>query len=177
MLDEPLKAYLLFDVEPDGDFADSAKTASVLSEAEWVVAMTPFESQSLKECADVLLPIGTFAETSGTYVNAEGRWQSFEGIANPVGEARPGWKLLRVLGNLLEVPGFDYTSSEEIRDEVQERAGEFTGDNKYTGAHKINGSAADGVVWDVPIYRIDSLVRRATSLQKTADGRAVAKKY
>ena len=90
-----------------------------LKSAELVVAITPFASDTLREIAHVLLPIGTFAETSGTYVNLEGSWQSYAGAAAPIGEARPGWKVLRVLGNLLGLDGFEYQSSEDVRAEVR----------------------------------------------------------
>ncbi len=85
-----------------------------------MVALSPYGTA--KEFAHVILPIGTFAETSGTYVNLEGRWQSVPGAATPVGESRPAWKVLRVLGNLLNLPGFDYTSSDQITDEVRKAA-------------------------------------------------------
>ncbi len=83
------------------------------------MAITPFQSEQLRNVAHVMLPIGTFAETSGTYVNLEGTWQSFPGAVAPQGEARPGWKVLRVLGNMLHVPGFDYVSSEDVLKELR----------------------------------------------------------
>ena len=89
-----------------------------MAAARRVVAITPFASAALREVAHVLLPMGTFAETYGTYVNFEGRWQSFAGAATPLGEARPGWKVLRVLGNALGLQAFEYQSAEEVRDEV-----------------------------------------------------------
>ena len=117
-----------------------------------------------------MLPIGTFAETSGTFVNAEGRWQSFGGIANPVGEARPGWKVLRVLGNLLEAGGFDYETSEEVRDELHEALGEVSFDNAYAGkAALAKPNGAGEAAADVPMYAVDGLVRRAHALQQTPE--------
>src|SRR6185437_15193667 len=112
MLARPLKSYLLVGgTEPwaDSPGSDAART---LAQAELVVAITPFASESLRKTAHVLLPSGSFAETSGTYVNLEGVWQTQTGAAAPVGESRPGWKILRVLGNLLGLAGFDYQSSE-----------------------------------------------------------------
>ncbi len=100
---------------------------------EFVVALTPFVSDALLECCDLLLPMGTFAETSGTYVNIEGTWQSFAGVATPVGEARPGWKILRVLGNLVDAPGFEYVTSEDVLAEFREQLGEVTTSNAYEG--------------------------------------------
>src|SRR5690606_8195092 len=118
MLAKPLSAYVLFNVEPWADALDK-NAAQVLAQAQLVVAMTPFASDTLRQVAHVILPIGTFAETSGTYVNLEGIWQSQAGAARPVGEARPGWKVLRVLANMLNQPGFEYTSSEQITDELR----------------------------------------------------------
>ena len=116
--------------------------------------------------------MGTFAETSGTFVNCEGRWQSFEGIANPVGEARPGWKILRVLANLLEVPDSEYQDSLEVRDELKDSLGDVQPDNsgRADTVSKPNGSAtATGV--DVPMYSVDGVVRRAVALQLTPEAR------
>jgi len=140
------------------------------------VAVTPFVSEALLESADLLLPIGTFAETSGTYVNVAATWQSFGGVANPVGEARPAWKVLRVLGTLLEADGFDYVTSEEIRDELVARLGDivptsYSGKNK---AAKTNGKVAPQAEVDVPIYSVDGLVRRAPALQLTPAARRAA---
>ena len=96
--------------------------------------MTPFRSAELDDCTDLQLPIGTFFETSGTFVNCEGRWQSFGGVANPVGQARPGWKVLRVLGNLLDAPDFDYLrASTEVLDELRSELGDFEPNNAYSG--------------------------------------------
>jgi NADH-quinone oxidoreductase subunit G len=82
------------------------------------VVLTPFKSQAMLDYAAVLLPVSPFSETSGTFVNTEGRVQSFFAAAKPLGEARPAWKVLRVLGNLLEQAGFDYNSSEDVRAEA-----------------------------------------------------------
>ena len=131
-------------------------------------------SDALLECADLLLPTGTFAETSGTYVNIEGTWQSFGGVANPVGEARPTWKILRVLGNLIEAPGFDYVTSEDVRDEFVVQLGDVQTSNQYDGTFRIarpNGSDAAIHQIDVPLYSVDALVRRATALQLTDEAK------
>lgn len=118
MFEKPLKSYCLVGFEPALDLANSNCAIKALEQAEFVVAMTAFKTQDLLDVADVLLPIATFAETSGTFVNAEGRWQSFTGSVSPVGEARPLWKILRVLGNLLQLEGYAYHSSEAVRDEI-----------------------------------------------------------
>jgi NADH-quinone oxidoreductase subunit G len=141
-----------------------------LAKQEFVVALTPFVSDALLEAADLLLPIGTFAETSGTYVNVEGTWQSFGGVANPVGEARPAWKVLRVLGNLVEAEGFDYVSSEDVLEECRAEIGDVRATlvaSKGAIASKLapTGDATDDI--DTPIYSVDGLVRRAHALQRT----------
>jgi NADH-quinone oxidoreductase subunit G len=177
MLREKLDAYVLFGgVEPWVDVPDS-ETARALGAAKFVVAMTPFQSEQLRNVAHVMLPIGTFAETSGTYVNLEGTWQSFAGAVAPQGEGRPGWKVLRVLGNLLHVEGFDYVSSEDVLKELRG----LCGDSKaapYAGSHKVNGAVAATVpLVDINMYQADALVRRAPSLQKTREGRTPAAQY
>jgi NADH-quinone oxidoreductase subunit G len=131
----------------------------------------------LLECADLLLPTGTFAETSGTYVNIEGTWQSFSGVATPVGESRPTWKVLRVIGNLIEAPGFDYVTSEDVREEFVEQLGEVSTSNAYEGTSEIarpNGNDVPADEIDIPLYSVDSLVRRATALQLTDEARRAA---
>jgi NADH-quinone oxidoreductase subunit G len=176
MLRNPLKAYVLFGgVEPWIDALDSEVTRT-LSSASFVVAMTPFESEQLRSVAHVMLPIGTFAETSGTFVNLEGRWQSYAGCITPVGEARPGWKVLRVLGNLLDLSGFEYLSSEEVRDELRRACGDAQ-PAPYTGAHRVNGAVDVAPVVDVNMYQADALVRRAPALQKTREGRTPPAQY
>jgi len=174
MLDESLDALLLFGLEPDRDICCTDNAVKKLAGQKFVAALTSYSSDALQEAADLLLPIGTFAESAGTYVNCEGRWQSFNGIANPVGEARPGWKVLRVLGNLLDVDNFDYQTSEEIRDELAELLGDIQPDNDYAGKKsigKINGADDPAARIDIPIYDTDAIVRRATALQLTPEAR------
>ena len=125
----------------------------------------------------MLLPIGTFVESSGTYVNLEGLWQSFAGAAKPLGESRPGWKVLRVLGNLAGVADFDYQSSEEVREEVRALCGAVPA-SSYQGAHEVKPAAvAEQRVVDVPMYAVDAVLRRAPSLQRTKEGKLAAVVY
>ena len=136
----------------------------------YVIALTPYESDALLECADLLLPVGTFAETSGTYVNVAGTWQSFGGIASPVGESRPAWKVLRVIGNLVETPGFDYVTSEDVRGEFAGLVGDGKSDVRSPGSRARKGlDGKDDPAGDIdtPIYSVDGLVRRAEALQRT----------
>jgi NADH-quinone oxidoreductase subunit G len=169
MFETPLKAYLLHGgVEPARDVA-AARAGEALRKAEFVVALTPFADEGTRSYAHVMLPIGTFSETSGTYVNFEGRWQSFAGAAKPLGDARPGWKVLRVLANLAGLSGFEYTSSDQVRDELHALVGEKT-DASFHSQRTLNGEKApQGSLSDVPMYSIDALVRRAPALQRTRD--------
>ena len=168
MLDESLDAVVLLNIEPDADLLSTDDAVQKLSRQEFVVALTPFVSDALLEAADLLLPIGTFAETSGTYVNVEGTWQSFGGVANPVGESRPAWKVLRVLGNLVEAEGFDYVTSEDVLEECREQVGEVE-PGAYVAAKGAARGAADDATGDIdtPLYSVDAMVRRARALQLT----------
>ncbi len=172
MLNARLDALLLFSLEPDKDLTATGDVLKKLADQEFVVSFTPFTSAALDDATDLQLPIGTFAESAGTFINCEGRWQSFSGVAKPVGEARPGWKVLRVLGNLLGIENFEYVSAAGVRDQLKEQLGEIAPDNSYrrkTGLDKLNGEDAPAEEIDVPIYEVDGVVRRATALQMTAE--------
>jgi NADH-quinone oxidoreductase subunit G len=175
MLADPREVYLLLGAEPELDCADGARALAAMQQASSVIALSPFKSQAALDYADVMLPVSPFSETSGTFVNTEGRVQSFYAVAKPQGEARPAWKVLRVLGNLLELDGFGYDSSEQLRDEVLGGKPEFVSglDNGVAGV-AIELPAAGGIerVADVPIHFADALARRAPSLQATADATA-----
>jgi NADH-quinone oxidoreductase subunit G len=171
MLAARLKSYVVFGaVEPNADIA-APGAVEALKAAEFVVALSPYSSA--KEFADVILPIGTFAETSGTYVNLEGRWQSVPGAAKPVGDSRPGWKVLRVLGNLLNLPGFDYTSSDQITDDVRSAANEAAGAAPKAVARTLQSKLslnAPASQREISLYQVDALVRRSPALQSTTEG-------
>ncbi|MCH8866623.1 MAG: NADH-quinone oxidoreductase subunit G [Proteobacteria bacterium] len=179
MLDEALDAIVLVNLEPDVDLFASTDAVAKLAKQKFVVALTPFVSDALMESTDLLLPIGTFAETSGTYVNVAGTWQSFSGVANPVGESRPAWKVLRVIGNLLGAPDFDYVTSEDVKSEIAGQLGHVSPDNDYPGRKKIaapKGTDARQAEIDTPLYSVDGLVRRANALQMTTAARRAADK-
>ncbi|HTX25073.1 MAG TPA: NADH-quinone oxidoreductase subunit NuoG [Steroidobacteraceae bacterium] len=178
MLHDGLGAYLLYGgVEPWADPTSGADALRSLAAAELLVGVTPFAGEPLKQLAHILLPIGTFAETPGTFVNLAGLWQSFAAAATPFGEARPGWKVLRALGTELALPGFEYQSCEEAREELR-RACADAGSASFRTAHRVEPSAAPSAsVVDVPMYQIDAIVRRAGSLQRTAEGRALPTSY
>ena len=172
MLASPRKAYVLLNVEAELDTHDAQQAMAAMQAAGMVVVLSAYRHHAT-QYADVMLPIAPFSETSGTFVNTEGRAQSFKGAVRPLGEARPAWKVLRVLGNLLEVPGFDYDTSEAVRDEVLAGYSSARLSNAVTGValQAIATSQVEGLqrVSDVPIYSSDAVVRRAVSLQKTHD--------
>ncbi|MBW8829263.1 MAG: NADH-quinone oxidoreductase subunit G [Burkholderiales bacterium] len=172
MLGGKLKAALLLNIEPAFDAANPRAAIAAMQKADMVVALTPFRSAAV-ECADVMLPIAPFTETSGTFVNAEGRSQSFHGVVKPLGDARPAWKVLRVLGNTLGLQGFTFETSEEVRsDALKGDVASRLGNHTSTAVATITVSNEElERVTDVAIYGTDSLVRRATSLQLTADAK------
>lgn len=165
----PCKGYLLLNVEPDLDCANPALAMKALDQADFVVALSQFKNPVLDQFANVILPIAPFTETSGTFVNVEGKWQSFKGVAKPYGASRPAWKVLRVLGNFLECEGFDYKSSEEVRDEVEKlQAGSDLNRKDWERpVVKRENKNILSRIGEVPIYSGDSLVRRASALQET----------
>jgi NADH-quinone oxidoreductase subunit G len=169
----PKKAYILLNAEPELDAANPQQARAALDGAEMVVAMSAFKHGF--DYADVLLPIAPFSETPGTFVNCEGRAQSFNATCKPLGDTRPAWKVLRVLGNLLGVEGFDYDTSEGVRDEalgrgVTDLSGKLNniGKGVLQAAAYGNAGALERVT-NVPIYFTDAIARRAEPLQRTAD--------
>ena len=182
----PLKAVILLNAEPILDAADGAAAQAALGRAEMVVSLTPFRPAPGDDVADVLLPIAPFTETSGTFVNAEGTVQSFHGVVKSRAESRPAWKVLRVLGNLLGLAGFAFETSEEVRAEALGDVGTVGSRLQASSAAQAAGSPPPSVlrvvardpasagferIADVPIYASDLIVRRASSLQLTADAR------
>jgi NADH-quinone oxidoreductase subunit G len=182
MLAKPRRAYVLLGVEPELDCADGAAALRALNQASSVIMLSPFKPAAAMDYADCLLPVSPFTETSGTFVNCEGRVQSFYAAVKPLAETRPAWKVLRVLANLLDLPGFDYTSSENVKAEA---LGLAAGAMPVVVAGLDNGMAprpdmslgvlgmaqTGGIerVTDVPIHFADQLVRYAPGLQKTKD--------
>ncbi len=164
-------ARLLLDIEPAADLHDPSRAMRSLEQSDFVVALSAYASESLKAVADLILPMAAFSETAGHFVNGEGRVQGFRGCAQAPGEARPGWKILRVLGTLLELDGFDYESPEAVA-----RAARAALD--ANGVDNAPGAVDDGASWnprglqrlgDVPLYRADALCRRADALQRTPE--------
>ena len=174
MLRQPRKAYLLLGVEAELDTHDPRQAMAAMKAAELVVAMSPYQHRAV-DYAHVLLPIGPFTETAGTFISTEGAVQSFNGVVHPLGETRPAWKVLRVLGNLLGLAGFGHNSAEDVRREVLGAAEEVSGrlDNRlpalpFDAAAGARGPGLERIA-EVPIYSTDSVVRRARSLQQTHD--------
>ena len=176
MLSGGLKAVLLLNNEPVHDSSVGARATDALSGAEMVVTLSPFKANM--EFSDVLLPIAPFTETSGSFINAEGRLQSFHAVVRPLGDTRPAWKVLRVLANMLEIPGFDFETSQDVLVRATNAApGAFSQidaaqlSNAVTGGvtASVSGAAGEPVV--ASIYQLDGLVRRSPSLQLTADAR------
>jgi NADH-quinone oxidoreductase subunit G len=173
MLADPRKAYLILHAEPEFDFANPLAARAALEKADLVVVMSPFKHAL--SYADVLLPVAPFTETAGTFVNCEGRAQRFNGVVKPHASARPAWKVLRVLGTLLEQSGFDLESIDDVRawavpaqDAIAARLANHSALQVVAPVHHANGVER---VADVPIYFSDAIVRRAPSLQATADAR------
>lgn len=167
------KAYILVNLEPEYDTYDPQSALERIKGAEFVVSLSSYKG-SITDYADVILPIAPFTETSGTFINTEGRVQSFNGVVSPLAEARPAWKVLRVLANLLELKGFDYETSEQVcaellsdygnvADHLNNRINEFT--------VNLNEANVNGIerIGEVNIYQSDPIVRRASSLQLTRD--------
>lgn len=164
---------MLVNLEPEVDAVDGEQTIARLRNADCVVVLSSYVTDIMRDYADVILPISTPAETAGTWVNAEGRWQSVNGVVKPFGQARPAWKVMRVMGNLLDLGGFDYLSNDEIRREIQGFCADVELDNT-----QIQLSALDPI--DAPVasndlalivapamYGSDPIVRRAVHLQAT----------
>ena len=169
------RAVLLMNLEPDADLPNPEQARAALAKANTVIALTPFKSADLLEMADVILPISTYTETVATFVNAEGRAQTIQPAVKPLGDSRPAWKVLRVLGSLLNLDGFLYNMPEEV-------LGEALGENYCTklNNHATTNTLSNGNlapfsglerVSDVNIYGVDQIVRRASALQLTRDAK------
>jgi len=172
MVAQPRKAYLLWNLEPEYDHANPAATMRALASADTVIAFSAFRNGAL-EYADAILPITPFTETSGTFVNCEGRVQSFNGTTRPLGEARPGWKVLRVIANALELPGFEYDTPEAVRAQAipVEVAAHLSNQVDLQPQRVAAGTDVERLA-DVSIYAVDPIVRRSEPLQKTRDARS-----
>jgi NADH-quinone oxidoreductase subunit G len=178
MVHKPRKAFVTLGIESEFDCADPRATRSALGGADFVVAMSAFKTSAI-DYAHVMLPIAPFTETAGSFVNTEGRVQSFNGVVKPLGDTRPAWKVIRVLANLLGLPGFNQDNVEAIRKDIAADLPAFVQQklNNALGSTEVQlMPVASGIerVAEVPIYAADMIARRAPSLQKTADAKRAA---
>ena len=173
MLAQPLRTYMLLGIEPELDCWNGREGLAAMQAARCVIMMTAYRTEVMERYAKVLLPIALFAETAGSYINAENRLQSFPSAVPPIAEARPAWKILRVLGNLLGLDGFEYHNSADIKHEALELIAEVSSDNQ--GNWCIAGPLASAPseklqrIAQVPMNAIDPITRRACALQSTGD--------
>jgi NADH-quinone oxidoreductase subunit G len=178
MLTNGLQGYMLLNVEPDIESSIPMQALSSLNNAEFVVTLSSFVSDNIRQYADVILPVAPFTETSGTFINAEGSWQSFQGAVAPGGDSRPAWKVLRVMGNMFDAEGFDYIASEDVLSELKELAGETKGnfDAEWSCPTSLQGDGKGDLVRvpEVQMYAGDNIQRRAVSLQSTYDADVAA---
>ena len=176
MLAQPLHAYIVLNAEPELDSHNPRQALAAMNRADFVVTLSAFRGRAT-EYADALLPIAPFTETAGSFMNTEGRLQSFKGVVQPLGEARPAWKVLRVLGNLRGIPGFAFDSAEAVRNEALQgvdlaaRLSNAVSDNSPIRIEQDGGAGLRRIA-DVPIYFADALVRRSGPLRRTADAAA-----
>jgi len=169
MWENPRKAYVLLNVEPELDCANAPLAQTALMQAEFVVSLTMYKNPVLAQYANVILPVTPFTETAGTFVNAAGDWQKFNGVVQPLGEARPAWKVLRVLGNLFHCEGFDYQTAHEISEELKTLLDASNSKRDYV--HPIGTIQPSKIhisrIGEIPLYAGDSVQRRAKALQAT----------
>jgi len=167
---QKLKAYVLFGIEAEFDTADPAQAQDALNDANFVVTINSFVSDAMLASSDVILPLASFVETSGTFIGVDKQWQSFSGAVAPKGESRPGWKILRVLANIAKITDIDFVSSQDVREEVKDNLNLKTTikQDQYIPESLITETALMAIS-EVPMYQIDALVRRSEALQQTPD--------
>ena len=171
MITNDMKAFVLLNIEPEYDCANPSDALSAVNNADFVICLTPYATDTMREYADVLLPVAPFTETPGTFVNAEGQWQSFNACVNQLGDALPAWKVLRVMGNFLKLDNFNYVTSEEVRDELdlQTRDIDVSPRSDISAVDLAASTTELTRIGHVPLYAVDALVRRAHPLQQTDD--------
>ncbi|WP_199153599.1 NADH-quinone oxidoreductase subunit NuoG [Chromobacterium sp. ASV23] len=170
MIAKPKKAYFLLNTEVEFDSYNPQAAVAAMKQAATVIALTAYKGQGLLDYADVLLPIAPFSETAGSFVNMEGKLQTFNGVVRPLGETRPAWKVLRVLGNMLNLSGFEQNSAEDVRAEFGDLASKL---NNALSKVAANPAVASGIVrvGEVPMYQADAISRRAKPLQETNEAK------
>jgi NADH-quinone oxidoreductase subunit G len=168
MYDAALPVYINYGIEPELDSIHADKALNAMQQAKFVINFTAFDSQAQRDYANVLLPIATFAETAGTYINANGTKQSFKMSVEPKGEAKAGWKVLRVLGNLFDLQGFEQTHSNQVLAEVMDNVPH----SLDFASIPVELDRVNETYSLISPYAIDAIVRRAPSLQATPDADA-----
>ncbi|MEO2216501.1 NADH-quinone oxidoreductase subunit NuoG [Chromobacterium vaccinii] len=173
MIAKRKKAYFLLNTEVEFDSYNPQAAVAAMKQASTVIALTAYKGQGLLDYADVLLPIAPFSETAGSFVNMEGKLQTFNGVVKPLGETRPAWKVLRVLGNMLSLSGFEQNSAEEVRGEFGDLAAKL---NNALSKVAADPAVSSGIVrvGEVPMYQADAICRRAPSLQQTNEAKGTA---
>jgi len=164
-----LRAYVLYGIEPELDCMDPLEAQNALQQASLVVSMTSFVTDKIRAYSDVILPIAPFSETSGTFIGIDKQWQSFAGAVNAKGDCRPGWKVLRVLGNMANLRGFDYVSSTDIRDEVQDQLSLCSSRHENYIPDNLHSESELMLISEVPMYQTDAVLRRSSALQQTPE--------
>lgn len=167
---QPRQAYLLLNVDPDLDCANAQQALTALQQATCTIALSLFQNPALETYADVILPIAPFTETAGTFINAMGEWQSFQGVAKPFASARPAWKVLRVFAQFLQLDGFEYESAEAIKHALQQTIKEqtpFQATRSFQPKSAPRSQSSLMRIGEIPLYAIDSLTRHAKPLQET----------
>ena len=167
---QKLRAYVLFGVEPELDCANPSGALTALQNASLVVSVTSYVTDTLLAYADVILPMASFAETSGTFIGIDEQWQSFTGAVTAKADSRPGWKILRVLGNLANIKDFDYVSSQDVRDEVSDQLKlQSTPKKSFYIPEDVSVTSTLMAISEVPMYQTDAVVRRSDALQQTPE--------
>jgi len=169
-----LNSYVLLGVEPELDCADPSAAMTALNNADFVVSLQSYVTETMLTYADVILPVSSFAESSGTFVSIDGQWQGYAGAVSPMGESRPAWKVLRVLANVAELDGFDYISSQDVSDEVRRGVDVKVKVDSSTYCPSNLDANATGlqIISEVPMYQTDSVVRRSSALAQTVENQA-----
>jgi NADH-quinone oxidoreductase subunit G len=175
MFAENLKGYILYGIEAERDLDNPLQAKTALANADFVVSLSAYVSDAMQADSDVILPIAAITESSGTLINVDGTWQSFNAVSKANGLSKPGWKVLRVLGNLFNLDGFEYQSSEDVINELKSSASQTVTNktnNQLSWVCPENISAqTTGMqrIAELSIYNVDALTRRATALQQTQD--------
>jgi len=169
------RAVILMNIEPDADLPNPTQARAALAKANTVIALSAYQSADLLEVADVILPISTFTETVSTFVNAEGRVQTVQPSVKPLGDSRPGWKVLRVLGGLVGIDGFLFNMPEEVLGEAlsDNYCAKLNNRSSANVLSNVNLAPHSGLerLTDVNIYAGDQIIRRSSALQLTRDAK------